>query len=433
MYNVYLRKPVEGFRNGETYPFWSNPFFLHRNKLKTLGDLLKWADAKDNLSDNEDPDYDYDTAQAMKFFASLGPDGKWVLKGNRSSVKTDKIYVYGLSSSSTPDTFMLINNERELTGYRFNPNNTNFNNEFPIIIDLESVYADDAVQTNLPSYLYKKNNYTYAPDPVFRFDQRDKGNQELFFGLELEMSTKLSCRELQKIVTEVEPKQDFFFYFKQDSSISGSYSNLVELVTHPCSPAFLRKNFRILFQKIERLCEERGIFMHDVIDMTPNPSNGIHIHVSRKSFGDTRRPVGKHWKNRFASVWNLWDSESTDFLTVLSRRPSPISDNRFCKAHPNMRGKFVSNRLVTGAVCENRDDRYSACRETTATVEVRIFQGMFDLGHILYCIQLTKAVHEYSSGMSLSALGRGFKQDFTRWVAQSGRYPSIIKEIKKCA
>ena len=267
----------------------------------------------------------------------------------------------------------------------------------------------------------KKWNYTKKMDPDdYNFY---RGGDSLTFGMELEISTKLSCKELQYIVTDVEPKQEPFFIMKEDGSVTGCYDNRVELVTVPCTPRYLRKNWKIFFNKITNLCHAKGKTVHDFFDTSPHLSNGIHIHVGKDCFAD-----GVH-VSKFVQVWHQRDSMSKAlFHRISSRAQGHFSDNEYCQYSRSYRGRSLSWRM--GASRNGNisvSTRHTCCHDSSSsTVEVRIFQGIFDLQHVFRCISFTESIFEFCWGEGFSSFGLAFKRKYTDYVLKFPKYKALI-------
>lgn len=270
--------------------------------------------------------------------------------------------------------------------------------------------------------------YNYVPQYI----KRCLGPKDVdeYFGIEIEMSADVSSQEMYRIITEVEPKQDPFVYFKSDSSIYRSKSYAYEMVSHPCTMKYLRTNLRILFKKLETLAKEKGIDLSSVIDMEVRSSNGFHVHIDKNVFKTgSRGRLARGWRNRFASILNLWDRESVTLLTELARRPNRLDENNYCKPHARMKHRTLGHRLRVGPRNEIYEDRYAACRFTENTVEVRMFQGHFDLQHLLYCLQVVESLLKFSSEVPISVINMRFSRFFKNWLSTQNRFTSVKKEV----
>lgn len=270
-------------------------------------------------------------------------------------------------------------------------------------------------------------NYSYKMDPesfkFFRSMPKDS-TKEPMFGIELEVSTCLSPVEIQYIVTEVEPKQEPFFIFKQDASVSGKY-NPHELVTIPATPAYQKQAWRIFFSKIEMLCAAKGQKVGKYFDTARNLNNGLHIHVSKDRFYET----GGHIR-KFLAALNQHEKASVSFIQPFTGRPSNYATHSYCAvAKDYYEGKTIARRLKV----ERLRGRFAAHDRNTHTVEVRMFQGIFDIEHIIRCIEFTQAMFYYTTEASYkSVIGVGFKDGFTKFIFNQPGYRSIKKELKAC-
>lgn len=278
--------------------------------------------------------------------------------------------------------------------------------------------------TNVTSDKWTKHyNYSFKMDPdTFQWFRSIKSENSVMFGMELEVSTKLSREEIQAIVREVEPKQEPFFIFKRDTSISGKFSNYVELVTVPCTPRYLRTHWKIFFQKLERLCREKGLKVGDVIDTRSDLSNGLHIHVSRDSFLDI-----PHY-NKFLTSWNQWNKSVVSLFNSVSSRPTDYTKNGYCRISSSHDGIVLARRLKgvgsTNRMCVAHDI-------SGKTIEVRLFQGIFDLTHIMRCISFTEAVFEFSQTMGYRDFDARFVSSMSQFINTKRKYASLYSVFEK--
>lgn len=274
--------------------------------------------------------------------------------------------------------------------------------------------------TKLHNYSFKMNAEEFD---FFRRTPKDS-EHEPTFGLELELSTKLSNTEIYRIVTEVEPKQKPFFIFKSDSSVNGCFENRVELVTVPCTPRYLKREFKIFFEKLEKLCAKKGFALDDVFDTSKNLNNGIHIHVGKAAFG-----VLDLHRRKFVTAFNQFDKTNVAGFTKVSGRPTErYCDNSYCAISNRHEGFTLARRLRRGNSANSR----SVCHESnSATVEVRLYQGIVDIEHILRCIEFTEGMFHFTSQMGLSTFGRSFFSQFRKWVEKTNGLLTLKKFYKE--
>lgn len=288
--------------------------------------------------------------------------------------------------------------------------------------------AETSTPQASPSVWSTKKNYSFkmSKDEHNFFRKLDKESDEVpFYGMELELCTKLSSQEIYHIVAEVEPKQEPFFIFKDDSSISGRYYNKYELVTVPCTRKYLRKAWKTLFDKLEKLCQAKGETIGDYFDTRRDLSNGIHIHVSKDKF------LGEFHKSKFLAAWNQWDSSNVDFMTKISGRPhEKFNQNSYCPIDGNFEGRTLARRLKRRVGTSQR----SVCHtQNSATLEVRLYQGIVDVDHILRCLDHVDAMFEFTSLIGMKTFGREFVHKFEEFVLKGNKYRSLRQFITETA
>lgn len=284
-------------------------------------------------------------------------------------------------------------------------------------------------------------NYTFRMDKdEFNWFRSVSGENNVFFGMELELNTKLKPTEIQYIVSEVEPKQEPFFIFKQDSSITGKYSQMVELVTVPCTPRYLRKNLKIFFQKVQKLAEAKGKTIGDFFDTSRGLNNGLHVHVSKDSF------ISRSHYNKFLTAWNQWEDGVVNLLNEASARPTLYKDNYYCTiSHEYIQTKSKGKTTLTKF--ERRHAQRSLAKRLRGipvssrtsvahdsnphTIEVRVFQGIFDLTHVMQSISFTEAMFEYCAEVGYSGFDKYFVPTFSKFVTKQRKFASLFSLIEK--
>tara|TARA_R110000851_G_scaffold12862_6_gene44325 strand:- start:5312 stop:6658 length:1347 start_codon:yes stop_codon:yes gene_type:complete len=251
-------------------------------------------------------------------------------------------------------------------------------------------------------------NYTYKPE--YKFMTMPKEQTECYFGLELEINTKIPWVDIHRAMTTVLPIQEDFIFAKQDGSIDGKFNNSYEIVSHPMSPRRMRSEFTTLFKKIERIVADKGLEWSDVFD-TDTTSTGIHIHVSKGSF----TPLSRTHKKKFMMLWNTSSPAISKFTSKLACRD--LKSHRYAKHSSSYSGRSLAWMLTEG----KNSDRHSACNETPNTVEVRAFRGQPTVASIRHAIDTTEAMLRFTEQAANSQLSRHFPYHFMTWLGKQNR------------
>ena len=286
------------------------------------------------------------------------------------------------------------------------------------------IYIEDKTGTGVapkyeaPHWTAALNGYKFTPD---KLKTLSLGN-EFFsqrYGIEIEVATNLSPADLQHIVTMVDPVQEPFFYHKWDGSIKKppEFNNKFEIVTFPCSMKYLRKQFKILFEKLERM----DLLQH----FHTNDSCGLHIHIDKESFFDHTHLL------KFGLVWNSFDSKNMDFIQRVGKRPF----NEYCQPFQAGIGQTVARRFKTGIFAPGHNNaRRACCRQTNVTLEVRIFKGGFSYEHIMYCLEAVYAMHQFTDKMPIRLIShRSFEEEFMSWLDEQTSMKYFKEGLKQCA
>ena len=432
-------------------------------KMETYGDVLRWLN--DTLDEQLDADIHYWMRECTSGFRYVkapvqaisevrsgasantvpvpdeGPDYKWVLN-DRLSEDTPLLafddeefeHTADLDEEDLGSRLSLLSFEtsetRAIVGAIGNPSGDTYR-------DSTSWFhkaATPPVPEGVDKQYYRKMNYTFTPEDL-PFLKTKKEKHRRYFGMEIEVSSTITPTELQIIVTEVEPKQELFFYMKDDTSIRGKYGQYFEIVTVPMTPRRMKREWHTLFKKLERLCSERGVDLEDVFDMSEDLNNGIHIHVNNKCFVSHAKPTkykrGRSFhKNRFLTAFNQWDTSFQVWMKKVSKRPYEGRRSEYFPPHPCFDGLTVARRLSQG---QTHDEHRSACHDNGRTTEVRVFYGLFDLKHIFSCIEFTDAMIDFTHNAPISAFGSRFVPKFTSWLDRQPGYRNAKEVLKACA
>ena len=251
-------------------------------------------------------------------------------------------------------------------------------------------------------------NYTYKPE--YKFMAMPKEQTECYFGLELEVNSKVPWSDIHRAMTSMVPVQEAFIFAKQDGSISGQFNNCYEVVSHPMSPRRMRVEFTTLFKKLERLVAAKGLEWGSVFDMETT-TTGIHVHVSKGSF----TPLSRTHKKKFMMLWNNSSPAISDFTAKLACRT--LKGNTYVKPATSYAGRSLAWMLKEG----KNSDRHSSCNETTSTVEVRAFRGQPSLASVRHAIDTTEAMLRFTEQMPNSQLNRHFPRHFKAWLGKQNK------------
>lgn len=379
------------------YPemFFRNVRFLNEHNLVTVGDLINWLNKLG---------YNSSIVSWLKYVGVRFDADAWEWSCTSASLKEN---IIKKSTSGNPHSFGGIELGKNLTFHAY------------VIKDgsVTTTYKFKwCLSSSAPDWMCIKNHYKFRPE-VFEFKKLPNEATPTYLGLEFEVMSNVPISTLQAIVTEVEPRQEPFFYFKHDGTINPEIGDdQYEIVTLPCSPRFLRKNLKLLFDKLDKLGLRGEIQTDDTC--------GLHVHMSSDSFYGSDFHIKK-----FITVFNQYDKTNKSFIESLGRR----AFTHYCKNNSNMEGLTLARRLRRGVFSNGGngtgDDKYSACRQTTSTVEVRIFKGEFSLDHIKYCMEVVLAMQEYCDKLPLRLISSPlFKSTFTEWLKGS-RYHTLKKEV----
>jgi hypothetical protein len=280
----------------------------------------------------------------------------------------------------------------------------------------------------LPEWMTEKQPYDFKPfDMPFRILK--KGSKiHTYYGMELEVISELDTQELQRIVTQVEPKQEPFFYCKHDGSINDSdfYDKSVfEIVTFPCSYRYLRKAFRIFFKKLDKL---------DKLHLVNTNSNcGIHVHFTKDTVKKTNRygTSTTLTNKKFQLFWNTHNVSGKTLVEKLGKRKF----NYYSKPADMFYGRNKVYKLRNNVDSQfDYDAKYSCCRNTNKTTEVRVFKGDFRLQHILYCLETVAFTYELADSTPISYFdNKKIVSHFETTLRNTNKYKILKEDYFQCA
>jgi len=231
--------------------------------------------------------------------------------------------------------------------------------------------------TNFPQIrdrISEKLNYTASPISNIAYSEDDllkvnrlKGEHNPFMvGVELEVSTKYTMAQMAK-AQEVP-----FFIGKDDGSISGKFSNCIELVTIPMSIAAQKKHWAHFFSNVD----------YEKFDCSTKTNNGLHIHVGR----DMLEPY--HMKN---IAYFMAHPNNKEFLHILSERHTETQYAKF----PTFERNISNVKVFKNCESSLRSlGKYSILNFTSGkpTIEFRLFKGIVSYASVAKALDFVQAL-----------------------------------------
>lgn len=249
-------------------------------------------------------------------------------------------------------------------------------------INLETVTLTEVYMTenaNSKQQLYKVFNYSQnVLDLIPECKVTKNEVKPTLFGVELEVSTDHTTREL------IDATNEAFFICKNDSSITGSKSNDVELVTVPMSMKAHKLLWGEFFNNLG----------YDHFDTRTTLNNGLHIHIDRKAF------LGQeHIRNL---CWFITNPANYQWILELSGR----KDANFKKwaPLPTYSAETSKYRHLRNAATSCRGMRGAVNLSKSATIEIRIFQGIVNYSFLIRSLEFVEAALAYTAEASLTGL-----------------------------
>jgi hypothetical protein len=212
---------------------------------------------------------------------------------------------------------------------------------------------------------YSANVFDYFPNPIIMEDE----NNPTLFGVELEVSTDYTIRTL------VDKCETPFFIGKQDSSISGSCDNEIELVTCPMS-----YNAQVYhWTKLLSSCDM------EMFDTSRNTGNGMHIHCSPQVWTNE-----EHRKN---FMWFFANPAHKHFLLTFSQR----TEESFRGYSPTPEITTDDKQMAFTNVADFiRRSRGVVNLSNKGTLEVRLFKGIVSLADVVKNLTFVKTLIEFT-------------------------------------
>jgi len=222
--------------------------------------------------------------------------------------------------------------------------------------------------------------YTHKPKPRFLSTKED-GAYPTFFGIELEVACKeLEAGEVaQRFTKEFRNKVDKIFYLKFDRSIGNGF----EIVTHPMSFSYLRKELYIrpILEWLSQYVYEDG-----------NGVCGIHVHIDKRQFYTNNEEDSREIMLRnsvFLQKLLIFFYTNYDRIIMFSRRPNREWTDRNCY-------KLKKERTLMLLQGRGTEDRHACVNiNNRNTIEIRVFNGTINFDLFMNFLRFTNYLIEF--------------------------------------
>lgn len=246
------------------------------------------------------------------------------------------------------------------------------------------------------------HNYSYKPDPVFY------GSGTKYLGLELEVQAPDDENDydtMNDVAAELSSRYKEI-YCKEDSSTGG-----FEIVTHPCTVDYLLNNFD--WKGLTSYLLSEGYVSHSTRD---GVSCGLHIHVSRRHFGDTYEAQDGNIAKLLYLVEKFWPQ----MLKLSRRTPAQIERwaNRYC-AEGECPDRIGPERLLARGKEWGR--YYAINLENRHTVEFRLWRGSLKVNTIRATIQLVDVLTDLAVEKDVQELQAMTWSELRDYLAERGQ------------
>ena len=244
-------------------------------------------------------------------------------------------------------------------------------------------------------------NYYYKPEPVFF------GEGPRYFGVELEIDGGGESNSNAELILDRANHGTEIIYAKHDGSLDDGF----ELVTHPLSFEYHMNEFP--WPSVLDEARQLGYLSHRA------NTCGLHVHVSRKAFGETRGQQEPCIARILYFVEKNWEE-----LLKFSRR-TPRQLERWAARYGL---KENPSDILDQAKKGYHAGRYTCVNlENSATIEFRMFRGTLKLNTLLATLQMVNRICDVALFMSDEELKAMSWTTFVSGCTQ----PELVQYLKE--
>lgn len=250
---------------------------------------------------------------------------------------------------------------------------------------------------NASTYIH---DYGYKPDPIFY------GDGSRYFGVELEIDDGGHYDENADKISKAGNKDCTHIYMKHD----GSLNDGMEIVTHPMTLDYHMNSMP--WRDVLNKAKELDYLSHKT------STCGLHIHVNRSAFGDSREQQEECISRVLFFVERFWQ-ELIKFSRRTERQIARWAARYGIKDNP---------KATLDNAKKNYSGRYTCVNLVNCnTIEFRIFRGTLKYNTLIATLQLVNRICDIAIDMTDDELTQLNWCDFAANVTE----PELITYLKE--
>ncbi len=261
-------------------------------------------------------------------------------------------------------------------------------------------YCDNCYESDSGRTIHE---YDYKPTPAFY------GDGKRFFGVELEIDDGGKYDDNAETLMDIANGDHELIYIKSD----GSLDNGMEIVTHPMTLAYHKAEMP--WKDIMREAIHLGYQSHKTTTC------GLHVHVNRDTFGNTREAQDEAISRVLYFVEHHWNE-----LLKFSRRTEYQMSKWAARYGYKNSPKEIMDHAKKGA-----NGRYACVNITNwSTVEFRMFRGTLKYNTLIATLELVDKICDYAINYDDGRLAKVSWSDFVMSLNEQdhGELITYLKE-----